>query len=85
MGREVFAKEPVFVDSERDHEQVEYAEQDKADVVGEAETIELVGDEEGKDDDAGRICPEPFAQEKEYEDDFYEAVTEEVKGVESLL
>ena len=39
------SQKPVFVTSEGDHEEIEDAEQDQADVVREAVAVKLVGDE----------------------------------------
>ena len=85
VGRKVFAKQPVFVDREIDHEQVEDAEQDQAEVVGEAVAVELVGDERAEHGEARRIGPQLLAQQADHQDRFDDPVAEQIESVEIVL
>jgi hypothetical protein len=85
VGREVFAKQAIFVDREDDHEGVEDAEQDEADIPGEAEAIELVGDERPEHREARRIGPQSLPQEADHQDRFDDPVAEQIESVEMVL
>ena len=48
------------------------------------EAVELVDDEEAKDDKRNRIGPELISKQTDDEEDLNDAVAEEIEGIETL-
>src|SRR5258708_19690227 len=85
MGWEVFAKQTVFMNCKVDDKQVEDAEQDEDEVVGEAVAVQLVGNEQSEHGEARGIGPKLFAEESDDQDRFDDTVTEQIESVEMMF
>ncbi len=74
----------VLVPCEPDHDDIEERKKEQPDRVCELVAVELVRDEEGKDDEGDRVIPEALAQEPDDEPELHDPVPEEVRGGEVL-
>ena len=66
------------------HDNIEDRQNYEADAVGVGKSIELVGDEEAEHDKRNRIGPEFISEQTDDEEDFNDAVAEEIEGIEAL-
>src|SRR5260221_11261367 len=80
----VAADQAVFVPDQSDNEDIEDRQHDEAEAVGVRVAIELVEDEEAKDDKGKRIVQELVSQQADDEERLDHAVAEEEDGIEAL-
>jgi hypothetical protein len=74
----------IFVPDQSDHENIEDRQHYEAEAVGVREAVELVDDEEAKDDKRNRIGPELISKQTDDEERLDDAVAEEIEGIEAL-
>lgn len=77
-------EEPVLVIDEVEEGELESGERAEDDPVSAREVERLIDDEEGENDEGGRIGPEPVFEERPDENGFYDSVRDEVCGPEEL-
>src|SRR5262245_33900833 len=75
---------PPFVPDQHHHEGVEYAERHEAGGERVGKAIHLVDDEKTKHDQRDRISPHLVAQEPDHQQDFDQAVAEQIDCIELL-
>jgi hypothetical protein len=78
------ADQSVFVPDQSHHHDIEDRQHDEAEAVRVREAIELVDDEEAKDDKRNRIGPELVSEQAYDEEYLNKAVAEEIEGIEVL-
>ncbi len=78
------ADEPVFVPDQSHHDNVEDRQHYEAEAVRVREAVELVDDEQAKDDERNRIGPELISKQTADEEHLDDAVAEEIEGIEAL-
>src|ERR1700730_5017600 len=81
---EMAADQSVLVPDQSHHDNIEDRQHYEADAVRVRETVELVDDEEAKDDKRNRIGPEFISEQTDDEEDLNDAVAEEIEGIEAL-
>ena len=74
----------IFVPDQSHHDNIEDRQHYKADAVRVGEAVELVDDEEAKNDKRNGIGPELVSQQTDDKEYLYEAVAQEVKCIEVL-
>jgi hypothetical protein len=74
----------VFVPDQSHHHDIEDRQDDEAESVRVREAVELVDDEEAKDDKRNRISPELISEKADDEEYLNKAVAEEIEGIEVL-
>jgi hypothetical protein len=72
------------VPNQSHHEDIEDRQHDEAEAVRVREAVELVDDEDAKDDKGGRIGPELVSKQTDDESRLDDAVAEEIEGIEVL-
>src|SRR5712691_396812 len=78
------ADQSIFVPDQSHHENIEDRQHDEAEAVRVREAVELVDDEEAKDDKRNRIGPELISKQTDDEERLNNAVAEEIEGIEAL-
>jgi hypothetical protein len=78
------ASQSVLVPDQSHHDDIEDRQHDETDAVRVGEAIELVDDEETKDDKRNRIGPEFISKQTDDEEHLNDAVAEEIEGIEAL-
>src|SRR6266446_5456081 len=78
------ADQSVFVPDQSHHHDIEDRQDDEAESARVREAVQLVDDEEAKDDKRNRIGPELVSEEADDEEYLDKAVAEEIEGVEVL-
>src|SRR5260370_15674172 len=78
------ADQSVFVPDQSHQDNIEDRQQYEAEAVRVREAVELVDDEEAKDDERNRIAPELISKQTDDEEHFNDAVAEEIEGIEAL-
>ena len=78
------ADQAVFVPDQSYHHDIEDRQHDKAEAVRVREAIELVDDEEAKDDERYRIGLQLISKQTDDEEHFNDAVAEQIECVEAL-
>ena len=78
------ADQSVFVPDQSHQDNIEDRQQYEAEAVRVREAVELVDDEEAKDDERNRIGPELISKQTDDEEHFNDAVAEEIEGIEAL-
>ena len=78
------ANQAVLVPDQSHHDNVEDRQHYEADAVRVREAVELVDDEEAKDDKRNRIGPELISKQTDDEEHFNDAVAEQIECVEAL-
>ena len=71
------ADQPVLVPDQSHHDNIEDRQNDKAEAVRIREAVELVDDEDAKDDKRGRIGPELVSKQTDNEGRLDDPVAEE--------
>ena len=79
------ADQPVFVPDQSNHENIEDGQHYETEAVRVREAVELVDDEEAKDDKRNRIGPELISKQTDDEERLDDAVAEEIEGIEALV
>src|SRR5258708_29031553 len=74
----------ILVPDQSHHENIENRQHDEAEAVRVREAVELVDDEEAKDDKRNRIGPELISKQTDHEERLNNAVAEEIEGIEAL-
>ena len=78
------ADQSVLVPDQSHHDNVEDGQHDEADAVRVREAIELVDDEEAKDDKRNRIGPKLISKQTDDKEHLNQSVAEEIEGIEAL-
>jgi hypothetical protein len=78
------ANQSVLVPDQSHHDDIEDRQHDEADAVRVREAVELVDDEEAKDDKRNGIGPELVSKQTDDEEDLDDAMAEEIEGIEAL-
>jgi hypothetical protein len=78
------ANQAVLVPDQSHHDNVEDRQHYEADAVRVREAVELVDDEEAKDDKRNRIGPELISEQTGDEEHLNDAVAEEIESIEAL-
>src|SRR5258706_2158180 len=78
------ADQSVFVPDQSHHENIEYRQDDETEVARIREAVELVDDEEVKDDKRNRIGPELIPKQTDDEERLNDPMAEEIEGIEAL-
>ena len=78
------ANQLVLVPDQSHHDNVEGGQHYEADAVRVREAVELVDDEEAKDDKRNGIGPELISKQTDDEENLNDAVAEEIEGIEAL-
>ena len=78
------ADQSVLVPYQSHHDNIEDRQHYETDAVRVRETVELVDDEEAKDDKRNRIGPELISKQTGDEEHLNDAVAEEIEGIEAL-
>src|SRR5713226_8156306 len=78
------ADQSIFVPDQSHHENIEDGQHYEAEGVRVREAVELVNDEEAKDDKRNRIGPELISKQTDDEEHLNDAVAEEIEGIEAL-
>ena len=81
---EMAADQSVLVPDQSHHDNIEDRQHDEAGAARVRETVELVDDEQAKDDKRNRISPEFISEQTDDEEDLNDAVAEEIEGIEAL-
>src|SRR5216683_1272378 len=76
------ADQSVFVPDQSHHHDIEDRQRDQAEAVRVREAVELVDDEEAKDEKRNRIGPELISKQTDDEEHLNDAVAEEIEGIE---
>src|SRR5258708_37254269 len=78
------ANQSVLVPDQSHDDNVEHGQHYEADTVRVREAVELVDDEEAKDDQRNRISPRLVLKQTDDEEHLDDAVAEETEGIEAL-
>ena len=78
------ADQSVFVPDQSHHHDIKDRQHDEAEAVRVREAIELVDDEEAKDDKRNWIGPKLVSEQADDEEYLNKAVAEEIEGIEVL-
>jgi hypothetical protein len=78
------ADQAVFVPDQSHHHDIEDRQQHKAEAVRVREAVELVEDEDAKDDKRNGIGPELIPEQADDEEYLNNAVAEEIEGIKVL-
>ena len=78
------ANQSVLVPDQSHHDNVEDRQHYEAEAVRVREAVELVDDEEAKDDKRNRVGPERISKQTDDEERLNDAVAEEIEGIEAL-
>src|SRR5713101_8260854 len=84
LPRSQMADQSIFVPDQSNHENIEDRQHDEAEAVRVREAVELVDDEEAKDDKRNRLGPELISKQTDDEERLNNAVAEEIEGIEAL-
>jgi hypothetical protein len=78
------ADQSVLVPDQSHHDNIENRQHYEADAVRVREAVELVDNEEAKDDKRNRIGPQLVSKQAGDEEHLNHAVAEEIEGIEAL-
>ena len=78
------ADQPVLVPDQSHHDNIEDRQNNQAEAVRIREAVELVDDEDAKDDKRGRIGSEHVSKQTDNETRLDDPVAEEIEGIEVL-
>ncbi len=82
--REMALDQSVFVPDQSQHHDIEDRQDDNAGSMRVRKAVELIDDEEAKDDKRSRIGPELISEQADDEEYLNKAVAEEIEGIEVL-
>src|ERR1700730_14829172 len=81
---QMVADQSVFVPDQSHHHDIEDRQHDEAEAERVREAVELVDDEEAKDDKRNRIGPDLVSEQADDKEHLNKAMAEEIKGIEAL-